>query len=170
MELKKITDTVGIEFSVLMDIVDQIRGPVTITNVIQVSTKLMGLVGKVKNLDGQQKKFVVIQLLMYFVNNTGSGKIDAFMDSILINVIPAAIDKLVEVEKGNLVFNADVKEKVTPHAKSLWAKIKKELKKLKRLKHLNCRKRGKKEKELNVVQGPAPMLTAVGPKNTVVVV
>lgn len=158
MELKKITDTAGIEFSTLMEIVDQIRGPVNVGNVVDVSTKLMGLVGKVKGLDGHKKKFVVVQLLMYFVKNTGSGKIDDLMDPILLNVIPTVIDKLVEVERGQLVFNANVKEKVTPHAKSLWAKIKA---KLAQIDCSCCSRPPAKEIKINVNHTNVPVRAAI---------
>ena len=65
------------------------------------------MVGQIKKLSGVDKKQLVIDMLIYIVNNTDSGVVE-IMDPIIINAVPHIIDSLIEVEKGKLRFNPKI--------------------------------------------------------------
>lgn len=111
-ELDQIVAVTKISGEKLVEILDNFKklfgDDVNITNVVDAVTKLMEIVGKIKKLSGNDKKFVVTKSLIYLVKNTNQGSFDEVMDTILINVIPTVIDKLIVVEKGQLHFNESV--------------------------------------------------------------
>ena len=74
----------------------------TITDALLI---LMEEVGKIKKLKGTDKKTLVTNILIYIVKNTDIGTFDDVIDSVLINLIPILIDKLILVENGKIHFN-----------------------------------------------------------------
>ena len=108
-ELDQIRDTTNIDIKVLYDIVGDFQKSfgkeINVVNLVDAVTRLMKLVGRISKLSGDDKKFIVTKLLIFMVKETGEGEIDEIMDSILINIIPTIIDKLISVENGKLVFN-----------------------------------------------------------------
>lgn len=122
-ELEQIVAVTKISQEQLLGILDNFKklfgDDVNITNVVDAVTKLMEIVGKLKKLSGSDKKFVVTKSLIYLVKNTNQGSLDEMMDTILINIIPTVIDKLIVVEKGKLHFNESVSSCCIPFLDSL---------------------------------------------------
>lgn len=113
-ELEQIRDTACIDlkdiYSILADFRNTFGGSVDISNVVDAVTQLMTIVGKFKSVSGSNKKFIVTKLLIQLVKETSvddESRIEEILDSILINVIPTIIDKLISVENGKLKFNKD---------------------------------------------------------------
>ena len=82
---------------------------IDVSNIIDVVSHLMKLVGVYKNVSGIDKKELVTGLLKRLINETNSGKFDKITDDILLTIVPVVIDKLIDVENGKLVFNPKVK-------------------------------------------------------------
>lgn len=114
LELEEISNIVNLDINVLCEIIKRFKysfiSNIDISNIINAVTELMKIVGKVKKVSGNDKKIIVTKLLIYMVKETDTGEFDEIMDSVLINIIPVAIDKLVSVEKGKLIFNKKIKK------------------------------------------------------------
>lgn len=81
---------------------------VSYTEMVECVTKGMMLVGPIKKLSGEQKKKIVIELLIYAMEETDSGAMEKY-EHYIIDVIPSIIDFLIETEKGKLRFNTKIK-------------------------------------------------------------
>lgn len=78
---------------------------VSLDNIVTAVTELMKIVGKIKKLKGEEKKYIVTKVLLYIIETNNMGKYDDIFDSVLSGIIPTMIDTFIDVEKGNLVFN-----------------------------------------------------------------
>ena len=77
--------------------------------------KMMVIVGKYKTLDGQEKKILVSDTVVFAIDtlfeelnvNTQLSKEswDEHVRDILLVTVPSTIDTLISIEKGRLVFN-----------------------------------------------------------------
>jgi hypothetical protein len=108
-ELDQIRDTTNIDIRLIYDTVGKFEAlfgkPIDPANIIDAVTTLMGIVSKLKDVSGKNKKFIVTHMLLFLVKETGEGVVDELLDSVLINIIPVVIDKLIAVENNKLVFN-----------------------------------------------------------------
>lgn len=110
LTVEQISDTINFDVRKLYELIGEFRKEfgrtVNVSNVIEAVTMLMKMVGRMKTLHGEDKKFIVTKLLIFFVEETNSaGDIDDVMDTIVITLIPVVIDKLIYVESGKLKFN-----------------------------------------------------------------
>ena len=76
----------------------------TTSNIIETVKLLMMWMKEVKELTGEEKKHLIIEVLQDFVRTHDAGHLDV-LDPIIINVIPIVIDEFVALNKqGQLVF------------------------------------------------------------------
>ena len=90
---------------------ENFKDTVTVQSVTDAVITLMSIVGRYSKVSGQDKKFVVTKVLIHIVNTTDiGGEADTILDTILINIIPILIDRLVSVENGKIVLNKRTKK------------------------------------------------------------
>lgn len=78
---------------------------ITSNNLIFVVTNLMSVIGKYTDINGIQKKEIVINFINNSINNSNLNSDDKFvLNSIVSNVVPGAIDMLVEVAKKKYII------------------------------------------------------------------
>lgn len=107
-----------IESKALMDAISEMED-FSIEKLMKVLPKLMVHVENYKNLNGQEKRGMVINMVKHIIDNTDGPGDDEYWDPILKRLVPGIIDTLVEVDKGKL-------------------KLKKKSGLLKLIKKLNC--------------------------------
>jgi ribosomal protein S3AE len=100
--------------SIIKEFTGKFEKSINVQNIIDAVVQLMGIVSKIKELTGSQKKELVTKLLLYIVKTTDSGKYDELLDSILIAIIPNVIDNLISVENGEIKINKNIKVKCFP--------------------------------------------------------
>lgn len=76
----------------------------TIEKMMEVLPELMRHVQVYKNLNGEQKKKLVIKMINHLVDITDSPGDDEIWDPILKRMVPSIIDTLVKVDKKKLVL------------------------------------------------------------------
>ena len=97
------------KLTVLSDkIIQSFKEEVNMKNITDVVVDCMGLVGQFKTMSGEDKKKLVIDMIIFIIKNTDSGPFETF-EPFIINILPNIIDHLINVEKGKLVFNHRVK-------------------------------------------------------------
>lgn len=109
--IQTILSTVNVSENDINSIISSLKNEfktISITNIVDSVISLMKLVGKLKQLSGSDKKFLVTQLIIFLIKETDIGTIDEISDSILINIVPTIIDKLISVENGELKINPKV--------------------------------------------------------------
>lgn len=94
--------------NILQDFSSSFRQIIDPKNIAKAVSHLMSIVGKFTHLDGNGKKKVVCEVLLYIVDVTNIGPYDPVFDVILNQTIPIMIDTLVSVENGDIVFNKKV--------------------------------------------------------------
>lgn len=78
---------------------------ITTLNIVLISTNLMQIVEKYPNINGEQKKALVIQVLARFTNDTLSGD-DKIGVMLFINTfLPDIIDTIISVDKKQIIIN-----------------------------------------------------------------
>lgn len=82
---------------------------VSFSNITDVVIDGMSMVGQIQNMAGESKKQLVIDMIIYLINNTDSGPFEVF-EPLVLNVVPNIIDSLIDVEKGKLRFNNKIKK------------------------------------------------------------
>ena len=94
------------EVKILLDKVMEVVNNKTISmaNIISITTDLMSILGKINDLNGKEKKKLVIQLLYILIEEFDAGSLEIF-DPILKELVPIIIDNLISVEKGKIKFN-----------------------------------------------------------------
>ena len=81
---------------------------ITPTNFIIITTQLIQLVEKYKNLTGYQKKMVVISVIKKLVNSQFNTEDDKKAINLIINfTLPSIIDNLINAINGNLKFDKE---------------------------------------------------------------
>lgn len=87
------------EFEAIVKNIRSTYNELTVQNLMNVVIMCMVTLEKYKNLDGQQKKQTVIDILIFIVDQTH--KNDEF-DVIIKALIPTVIDTVIEADKGKL--------------------------------------------------------------------
>ena len=107
--IKKISETLSLTEGevecIIGDFKKNFNENITVQSVTDAVVNAMKVVGTIKKLNGDDKKFLVSSILIYVVEETNVGEMDMILDNILKNIIPIMIDKLISVENGNLKFN-----------------------------------------------------------------
>ncbi len=97
--------------AIIEEFKEKFQGNVTVQSVTDAVITLMGIVGRFSKVSGQDKKFVVTKVLLHVVHTTDiGGEADTILDTILINIIPILIDRLVSVENGKIVLNKNTRK------------------------------------------------------------
>lgn len=116
LDLLKISGNVNITIPKIIEIIHNFREVfkhnINISNIIDSVVELMKLVGQNSKLCGYEKKYLVSTILIYIVKNETVGEKDTILETILINLIPVIIDKLISVENEEIVFNQEIKKQV----------------------------------------------------------
>lgn len=90
------TDSVNIETLRKMAY-DAFPDKVSYDGLVECVIKCMSMVGTISGLKGEQKKDLVIDLVVYVMSDD--------VEPFIKNVVPQMIDRLIMVEKGKLKFN-----------------------------------------------------------------
>jgi hypothetical protein len=81
---------------------------ITALNVIYITTELMQLVQKYKELTGTQKKLMVVNVIKKLINSQVDCPEDRLALTIIVDTtLPIVIDNLIDAMKGNLKFDKD---------------------------------------------------------------
>jgi hypothetical protein len=113
-------------------------------NIIQTVKLLMMWMKEMKELNGEDKKQLIIEVLQEFVRKHDAGHLDV-LDPIIINIIPIVIDEFVQLNKtGQLVFTME-------KTKSRFTKLKESIKSIS-----CCKKTPVKEPINEIVPNPEP--------------
>ena len=81
---------------------------VTYSEMIDCVVKCMSMVGVIKDLSGEQKKDLVIDLLIFAMEETDSGAMEKY-EHYFKEIIPKVIDFLISTENGKITFNPKIK-------------------------------------------------------------
>lgn len=92
-------------------ILEDFRDGVSISDIINVVTDSMCMVGQFSKMSGHDKKKLVIDMVVFVLNNTNSGPFETF-EPYVIDIVPDMIDYLINVEKGKLKFNNKIKNSI----------------------------------------------------------
>jgi|TARA_B110000914_G_C15486634_1_gene458384 hypothetical protein len=76
----------------------------SLTTLVDIIPPLIKCVEKYKALNGSEKKELVLELLMRFIDKTDGFGDDAIVDPILKSIAPSIIDNLIKVDKKNIVL------------------------------------------------------------------
>lgn len=113
-------------------------------NIIRTVKLLMMWMKEVKDLTGEDKKRLIIEVLQEFVRKHDAGHLDV-LDPIIINIIPIVIDEFVQLNKtGQLVFTMK-------KPKARFTKLKQSIKSIS-----CCKKTPVKEPVNEIVPNPEP--------------
>jgi len=97
--------------AIIEEFKEKFKENITVQSVTDAVITLMSIVGRYSKVSGQDKKFVVTKVLLHIVHTTDvGGEADTILDTILINIIPILIDRLVSVENGNIVLNKNARK------------------------------------------------------------
>lgn len=107
--IKNISDTLCLTEEEVKNIIEDFKKNfdknITVQSVTDAVVSAMKVVGKIKKLNGKDKKYLVSSILLYIVDETNIGEMDLILDNVLKNIIPVMIDTLISVENGKLKFN-----------------------------------------------------------------
>lgn len=81
---------------------------VTITSTVLL---LMKTVGQVKALSGMDKRRIVIDVLQTIIDKSVPEKVEG-LKPLMQELVPDLIDSFIDIEKGKIVIDADLKESV----------------------------------------------------------
>jgi hypothetical protein len=93
---------VDIESKAIIETIVEEVGEFSLESIPLLLPKLIIHVQQFKNMNGKQKKDIIIKMLKHIVDITDGPGDDAIWDPILKKLIPGLIDTLLEVENGKL--------------------------------------------------------------------
>ena len=85
-------------------VIDVFPHGVNLENIIEVSVEVLRHITALYYLKPAQKKEMIVDILIYIVDNTDAGALES-LDPIIKQVIPGIIDALIIVENGSLVVD-----------------------------------------------------------------
>ena len=77
---------------------------IQLENLVEATIVTLKEVSKIYKLKAQHKIDLIVDILMYVIDNTDAGSLEV-LDPILKKMIPGIIDNLLQVEDGKLVIN-----------------------------------------------------------------
>ena len=77
---------------------------IQLENLVEATVITLKEVSKLYKLKAQHKIDLIVDILMYVIDNTDAGSLEV-LDPILKKMIPGIIDNLLQVEDGKLVIN-----------------------------------------------------------------
>ena len=75
-----------------------------LNTIMDATMEVMRDVSTIYYLKGNQKKQLVIDILIHVVNHTDPGTLES-LDPVIIQMIPKVIDTLIKVESGKMTIN-----------------------------------------------------------------
>lgn len=116
VDLLKISGNVNVSIPEIVELINKFKetfkSHINICNLMDAVVELMKLVGQIKKLHGFEKKYLVTTVLIYIVKNETEGEKDTILETILTNMIPVIIDKLISVENDEVMFNPEIQKQV----------------------------------------------------------
>ena len=93
-------------------VIEMFPNGIQLENLIEATMIILKEVSKIYKLKAQHKIDLIIDILLYVIDNTDAGSLEVF-DPILKKMIPGVIDNLLKVDEGKLVLhNKTLKEKL----------------------------------------------------------
>ena len=93
-------------------IIEMFPNGIQLENLIEATMVILKEVTKIYKLKAQHKIDLIVDILLYVIDNTDAGSLEVF-DPILKKMIPGVIDNLLKVDEGNLVLhNKTLKERL----------------------------------------------------------
>ena len=93
-------------------IIEMFPNGIQLENLIEATMIILKEVTKIYKLKAQHKIDLIVDILLYVIDNTDAGSLEVF-DPILKKMIPGVIDNLLKVDEGKLVIhNKTLKEKL----------------------------------------------------------
>lgn len=93
-------------------IIDMFPNGIQLDNLMEATMIILKEVSKIYKLKAQHKIDLIVDILLYVIDNTDAGSLEVF-DPILKKMIPGVIDNLLKVDEGKLVLhNKTLKEKL----------------------------------------------------------
>lgn len=74
----------------------------SINNIVTILPELINHVEDFKNIDTDEKKDYIVNIIKYIIKNTDGPGDDNLWDPILISLVPSTVDLLIDVSKGNI--------------------------------------------------------------------
>lgn len=93
---------VDIESKAIVETIVEEVGEFSLENIPKLLPKLIVHVQQFKNMKGEQKKTLIVNMLKHVVDITDGPGDDDIWDPIVKRLIPGLIDTLIEVNKGKL--------------------------------------------------------------------
>lgn len=85
-------------------IIEMFPNGIQLENLVEATIVTLKEVSKIYKLKAQHKIDLIVDILMYVIDNTDAGSLEV-LDPILKKIIPGIIDNLLQVEDGKLVIN-----------------------------------------------------------------
>lgn len=102
---KQVDFLLDIEAKALIETIAPAVEDMSIENIMTILPQIIKHVQKYKQLNGKQKKNMIISMLRHIVDITDGPGDDELWDPIIKRLIPSIIDTLVKVDKGKLKLN-----------------------------------------------------------------
>lgn len=117
VELKSVADTTSPVKAedvkkIGKQIINMFPNGIQLENLIEATMIILKEVTKIYKLKAQHKIDLIVDILLYVIDNTDAGSLEVF-DPILKKMIPGVIDNLLKVDEGKLVLhNKTLKERL----------------------------------------------------------
>jgi hypothetical protein len=85
-------------------IIDMFPNGIQLDNLMEATMIILKEVSKIYKLKAQHKIDLIVDILLYVIDNTDAGSLEVF-DPILKKMIPGVIDNLLKVDEGKLVLH-----------------------------------------------------------------
>jgi len=85
-------------------IIEMFPNGIQLENLVEATVVTLKEVSKIYKLEAQHKIDLIVDILMYVIDNTDAGSLEV-LDPILKKMIPGIIDNILQVENGKLVIN-----------------------------------------------------------------
>ena len=102
---KQVDFLASIESKALIETIAPVMDNFDIENIMDVLPQIIKHVQHYKNLNGKQKKDMIVAMLKHIVDITDGPGNDAIWDPIIKRLIPSVVNALVKVDQGKLKLN-----------------------------------------------------------------
>ena len=104
-ERKLVDFTTDIASKALIESIAPLMDDFKIENIVEVLPEIIRHVQTFKNLNGSQKKNMIVSMLKHLVDITDGPGDDELWDPIIKRLLPGMVDMLVKVDQGKLKLN-----------------------------------------------------------------
>lgn len=96
----------------LLDNLCKIYPNFSLDNVNSVLPKLLNHTKIFKNIDFDEKKIYIVNMIKYIIENTDGPGDDNIWDPILISLVPSTVDMLIDVSNGKIKLDLNNKRNI----------------------------------------------------------